>query len=93
MTSSLLSDHFLLPADFYRTAALKMNSYPSPNFSRLAVALITACVLVSCATYSKVSEKRPCFVLSTRPVGQLANAEAGMLLLASLSLRTLAEWR
>ena len=55
-----------------------MNSYPSPNFSRLAVALITACVLVSCATYSKVSEKRPRFVLSTRPVGMLANAKAGI---------------
>ena len=55
-----------------------MNSYPSPNFSRLAVALITACVLAGCATYSKVSEKRPRYVLSTRPVGMLANAEAGI---------------
>jgi len=78
LTCSLLSDHFLLPADFYRTAALKMNSYPSPNFSRLAVALIAACVLTGCATYSKVSEKRPRYVLSTRPVGMLANAEAGI---------------
>ena len=63
---------------FYRTAALKMNSHPSPNFSRVAVALITACVLAGCATYSKVSEKRPRYVLSTRPVGMLANAEAGI---------------
>ena len=55
-----------------------MNSYPSPNFSRVAVALITACVLAGCATYSKVSEKRPRYVLSTRPVGMLANAEAGI---------------
>jgi hypothetical protein len=78
LTSSLLSDHFLLPADFYPTAALKMNSYPSPNFSRLAVALITVCVLAGCATYSKVSEKRPRFVLSIRPVGMLANAKAGI---------------
>ena len=63
---------------FCRTAALKMNSHPSPNFSRVAVALITACVLAGCATYSKVSEKRPRYVLSTRPVGMLANAGAGI---------------
>ena len=55
-----------------------MNTHPSPNLSRLAVALITACALASCATYSKVSEKRPRYVLSTRPVGMLANAEAGI---------------
>jgi hypothetical protein len=58
LTSSLLSDHFLLPADFYRTAALKMNSYPSPNFSQLAVALITACVLAGFATYSNANSSR-----------------------------------
>jgi hypothetical protein len=65
----LLSGHFLLRADSYRTAALKMNSHPSRNFSQLAIALITACVLAGCATYSKVSEKRPRYVPSTRPAG------------------------
>jgi len=78
LTSSLLSGHFLLPADFYRIAVLKMNSHPSRNFSQLVVALITACVLAGCATYSKVSEKRPRYVPSPRPVGTLASAEAGI---------------
>ena len=55
-----------------------MNSHPSPNFSRLAVTLITACVLASCATYSKVSERRPRFMPFTSGAGSLANAETGI---------------
>jgi len=55
-----------------------MNLYPSPNFSRLAVALITVCTLASCATYSKVSERRPRFMPFTSGVGSLANAETGI---------------
>jgi pimeloyl-ACP methyl ester carboxylesterase len=55
-----------------------MNSHPSPNFSRLAFALITACALASCATYSKVSERRPRFTPFTGGAGSLANAETGI---------------
>src|SRR6516165_2333546 len=55
-----------------------MNLYPSPNFSRLAVGLITACALASRATYSKVSERRPHFMPFTSGAGPLANAETGI---------------
>jgi pimeloyl-ACP methyl ester carboxylesterase len=55
-----------------------MNLYPSPNFSRLALALITVCTLASCATYSKVSERRPRFMPFISSAGPLANAETGI---------------
>lgn len=73
-----LSGRFVLTASFCISAASKINARPSLNFLRLAVALITACALSSRATYSKVSEKRPRYFLSTRPVGMLANAAAAI---------------
>jgi hypothetical protein len=56
--------------------ALKTNSHVDLNFSRLAVAFLTAFAVASCAIYSRVSEKRPRLILSVRPVGVLANAGA-----------------
>ena len=44
----------------------------SPNF---ALAIIIACALASCATYSKVSERRPRFHPIRSAVGDLANTE------------------
>ena len=46
-----------------------------PNF---ALAIIIACALVGCATYSKVSERRPRFHPIASAVGRLANAEAAI---------------
>jgi len=47
----------------------------SPNF---ALAIIIACALAGCATYSKVSERRPHFHPIRSAVGGLANAEAAI---------------
>jgi len=43
---------------------------------QFAVALITACALASCATYSKVSEKRPLYNAVAGGTGALARANA-----------------
>jgi len=48
------------------------------RFPQFIVALITACALASCATYSKVSERRPRFHPIASAVGRLANAEAAI---------------
>jgi pimeloyl-ACP methyl ester carboxylesterase len=49
------------------------------RLQQLAVAVITACAVVSCASYSKVSEKRPRFHLLAGAKGALANASAQIL--------------
>jgi pimeloyl-ACP methyl ester carboxylesterase len=46
------------------------------RLQRFAVALITACALASCATYSKVSEKRPHYNAVAGGTGPLASANA-----------------
>ena len=46
------------------------------GFAEFAVALITACALASCATYSKVSEKRPLYRVAAGVTGALASAKA-----------------
>jgi pimeloyl-ACP methyl ester carboxylesterase len=46
------------------------------RFPKFAVALITACVLASCATYSKVSERRPRYNPVAGGAGAVANADA-----------------
>ena len=46
-----------------------------PNF---ALAIVMACALVGCATYSKVSERRPRFIPFTSGAGPLTNAETGI---------------
>ncbi len=46
---------------------------------QLAVALITACAVASCATYSKVSERRPGFHPLAGATGALANANAAII--------------
>ena len=69
----LLSGHLLLPADFCRSIENECAS--QSELLTVGCCLITVCVLADCATYSKVSKKRPRYVLSTRPVGMLANAE------------------
>jgi pimeloyl-ACP methyl ester carboxylesterase len=46
-----------------------------PNF---ALAIIIACALTGCVTYSKVSERRPRFRPIASAVGRLANAEAAI---------------
>jgi pimeloyl-ACP methyl ester carboxylesterase len=57
-----------------------MNERFRPNrLQQLAVAVITACAVVSCATYSKVSEKRPRFRLLAGANSALANANAQIL--------------
>jgi hypothetical protein len=43
---------------------------------QFAITLITACALANCATYSKVSEKRPLYHPTAGAVGALANANA-----------------
>jgi pimeloyl-ACP methyl ester carboxylesterase len=47
----------------------------NPHF---ALAIIIACALAGCATYSKVSERRPRFRPIASAVGRLANAEAAI---------------
>jgi pimeloyl-ACP methyl ester carboxylesterase len=54
--------------------ALRTKARSQLNCSRPAVVFIMACSLASCAVYSRVSEKRPRFILSARPAGLLANA-------------------
>ncbi len=46
------------------------------RFPQFAVALITACAIAGCATYSKVSEKRPSYNAVAGGTGALANANA-----------------
>jgi pimeloyl-ACP methyl ester carboxylesterase len=46
---------------------------------QLAVVLITACAVVSCSTYSKVSERRPGFHPLAGATGALANANAAII--------------
>src|SRR5260221_1448436 len=46
------------------------------RFAQFAVALITACAIVGCASYSKVSEKRPSYNAVAGGTGALANANA-----------------
>src|SRR6516164_8802205 len=48
------------------------------SYLRLVVTVVTACALASCATYSKVSERRPHFTPATSGAGPLANAETGI---------------
>jgi pimeloyl-ACP methyl ester carboxylesterase len=51
------------------------------SYLPLVVTVVTACALASCATYSKVSERRPHFTQVTRGTsgaGPLANAETGI---------------
>jgi hypothetical protein len=44
------------------------------RFSQFAFVIITACVVASCATYSKVSEKRPRYYAVAGGTGLIANA-------------------
>jgi pimeloyl-ACP methyl ester carboxylesterase len=54
-----------------------MNAHFTFNrYLPLALAVVTACALGSCATYSKVNERRPHFIPFASGVGPLANAEA-----------------
>jgi pimeloyl-ACP methyl ester carboxylesterase len=46
------------------------------SFPNFALAIIIACALAGCATYSRVSERRPRFHPIASAVGRLANAEA-----------------
>jgi pimeloyl-ACP methyl ester carboxylesterase len=48
---------------------------PFDRYLQLALAVVTACALGSCATYSKVSERRPRFIPFATGVGPLANAQ------------------
>jgi hypothetical protein len=48
------------------------------RFQNFALAIIIACGLVGCATYSKVSERRPRFRPIAGAVGRLVNAEAAI---------------
>ena len=48
------------------------------SYLPLVVTVVTACALASCATYSKVSERRPHFTPVTSGAGPLANAETGI---------------
>jgi pimeloyl-ACP methyl ester carboxylesterase len=53
--------------------------FKSIRLQQLAVTMITACAVVSCATYSKVSEKRPRYHVLAGVTGALANANAQIL--------------
>jgi pimeloyl-ACP methyl ester carboxylesterase len=57
-----------------RWKTLKINWHNHLYCLRAALALILVCVLASCAVYSRVSEKRPRFLLTPRQSGVLANA-------------------
>ena len=48
------------------------------NYLPWVVAVVTACGLASCATYSKVTERRPRFIPFTSGAGPLTNAETGI---------------
>ena len=47
--------------------------FPLTRFAHFGVALITACALASCATYSKVSERRPLYKAVSGATGALAS--------------------
>jgi len=54
-----------------------MNAHFTFNrYLPLALAVVTACALGSCATYSKVNERRPHFIPFASGGGPLANAQA-----------------
>jgi len=53
----------------------------------LALAVLTACALGSCSTYSKVSERRPRFIPFASGVGPLANAQTEIVKAAQLDRR------
>ena len=68
-------------ASFIKTALalITMNRhFRFTNYLPLVVAVVTACGLASCATYSKVSERRPRFIPFTSGAGPLTNAETGI---------------
>src|SRR5271157_3993293 len=52
------------------------NHFTLTRYRQFAVPLITACALASCATYSKVSEKRPLYNAAAGAIGALASANA-----------------
>ena len=52
--------------------------FGSTGYLPLILAVVAACALASCATYSKVSERRPRFAPLTSGPGLLANAETGI---------------
>ena len=54
----------------------KSNHLALTRFPQFAVALITACAIAGCATYSKVSQRRPGYHPIAGAVGALANANA-----------------
>jgi pimeloyl-ACP methyl ester carboxylesterase len=57
------------------------------RYLALALAVLTACALGSCSTYSKVSERRPRFIPSASAVGPLANAQTGIVKATQLDRR------
>jgi pimeloyl-ACP methyl ester carboxylesterase len=54
----------------------KNKHFALTRFPQFAVALITACAIAGCATYSKVSQRRPGYHPIAGAVGALANANA-----------------
>ena len=48
------------------------------RYPNLVIAIVVACALAGCATYSKVSERRPRFRPIASAVGGLANAQAAI---------------
>jgi pimeloyl-ACP methyl ester carboxylesterase len=48
------------------------------RYPNLVIAITVACALAGCATYSKVSERRPRFRPIASAVGELANAQAAI---------------
>ena len=52
------------------------NHFTLTRYRQFAVPLITACALASCATYSKVSERRPLYNAAAGAIGALASANA-----------------
>ena len=70
-----------LPRRFIETALALRTMNRHLRFTKylpLVVAVVTACGLASCATYSKVSERRPRFIPFTSGAGPLTNAETGI---------------
>src|SRR6516165_9753098 len=60
-------------------ASVMMNRrFKFTNYLALGVAVVTAFGLASCATYSKVSERRPRFIPFTTGAGPLANAQTAI---------------
>ena len=54
----------------------KNKHFALTRFPQFAVVLITACAIAGCATYSKVSQRRPGYHPIAGAVGALANANA-----------------